>query len=117
MTTNAALAMFLAFLNVKTSFIVINTNPTKKPIIDITKNITWGTKFESVSPVVVGLLVYFGMKTNIRIKIIGIVTPIILYSYGFDELRHIKHQNTLNTIAIIIMNVPAPIPKIIPLLV
>ena len=95
--------------------IVINTNPNTNPIIDKIKKTTWGAKFESVNPVVFGLSTYFGIKINIKIKTTGIMTPIILYNYGLAELRHIKHQNTLNTIAIIIINVPAPIPNIIPL--
>lgn len=115
MTTKADLATFLAFLKVKTSLIVIKTKPITNPMIEITKNITCGTKFESVNPVVFDLSFYFGIKINTNIKTTGIMTPIILYNYGLDELRHIKHQNTLNTIAIIIMNVPAPIPNTMPL--
>ncbi len=115
MITNAALAIFFAFLNVNTSLIVIKINPNTNPIIEITKNITCGTKLESVNPVVFGLSIYLGIKINTNIKTIGIMTPIILYNYGLDELRQIKHQNTLNTIAIIIMNVPVPIPNIMPL--
>jgi hypothetical protein len=54
---------------------------------------------------------------KIKIKMIGIMTPIILKSSGFDEFLHSKHQNTLNTIAIIIINVPIPISNIRPLFV
>ena len=38
----------------------------------------------------------------------------IEYTYGQDELRQAKHHTTLNAIAIMMMNVPIPIPAIRP---
>jgi hypothetical protein len=52
---------------------------------------------------------------NISISITGIITPMIEYISGFEELRHIRHHTTLNTIAIIIIRVPIPIPNTFPL--
>ena len=42
------------------------------------------------------------------------MTPIIEYTSGLEELLQAKHHTTLNTIAMIIMNVPIPIPNILP---
>ena len=80
----------------------------------MTKNITWGIKFESLIEVVGGRFTYFGMNMNIKIRIKGIITPIIEYTSGLEELLQAKHHTTLNTIAMIIMNVPIPIPNILP---
>lgn len=85
------------------------------PIIDITINTICGMKLESVIAVIGGRLTSFGIKINIIISIIGTINPMIEYIYGLDELLHNKHHNTLNTIAMIIIKVPTPIPNILPL--
>jgi len=85
------------------------------PIIEITIKTMCGIKFESVIAVVGGRFTSFGMKIKMMIKMIGTINPIIEYTSGFDELLHNKHHNTLNTIAMIIINVPTPIPNILPL--
>ena len=51
------------------------------------------------------------MKTNAKIRMAGISKPIIEYSSGLLELRHARHHMIENMIEIIMMNVPAPIPK------
>lgn len=53
-----------------------------KPIIEITINMIWGIKLESVIEVVTGRLAYLGINMNINIKMIGMATPIIEYISG-----------------------------------
>lgn len=69
----------------------------------------------SVIAVVAGRFTYLGIKMNMIINITGTTKPNIEYTSGLDELRHNRHHSTLKTIARIIMNVPTPIPKILPL--
>jgi hypothetical protein len=110
----ADLAIFLAFLNTNTSFIIRKTNPKINPTIEITIKTIWGIKLESVMDVVTGRSAYFGMNMKIRISIIGMATPMIEYTSGYEELRQAKHHTTLNAIATIIMKVPIPIPAMRP---
>ncbi len=74
---NAALAIFLAFLNTNISFIIMKNRANNSPIIDITINTMWGMKLESVIAVVGGRLTYFGMKINMMMRMIGTINPII----------------------------------------
>ncbi len=80
----------------------------------MTMNTIWGIKLESVIDVVAGRLISFGMKIKMMISMIGMATPMMEYTSGLDELLQAKHHTTLNTIAIIMINVPTPIPKIRP---
>ena len=92
----------------------MKTKATINPTIEMTKNTICGMKFESVIEVVNGRSLYLGMKMKIINRIIGIITPIIEYTSGFDELLHARHHTTLNAMAIMMMNVPTPMPNILP---
>ncbi len=75
----AALAIFFAFLNTNTSFIIKKTKLKITPTIEITMNTIWGMKLESVIEVVTGLFASLGINMNISMSIRGIATPIIEY--------------------------------------
>lgn len=82
----------------------------RKARIAITIKTTCVTKFISVIEFVNTRSFSFGMKTKIKIKIIGTKIPIALYSSGRLDVRHIRHHVIENSIASIIIKVPTPIP-------
>ena len=55
------------------------------------------------------------MKMKMMMSRIGMMMPTMLYNSGRLELLQARHQTIEKTIARIMMNVPIPIPAILPL--
>jgi hypothetical protein len=88
-----------------------NTPKITKPSIDNTIKIICGIKFPSVMLLLGCLWLLLGVRTKANINIAGTNNPKIEYISGLLELLQARHQIIEKIIAIIIINVPTPMPK------
>ena len=102
------LAFFKVVLQSKRISIPATMNAKQATIVKI----MWGIKLPSDTVEVTTLLLYLGVKTKTMINTTGTIAPKIPKSSGLLEERQARHHTMLKAMAMMIMKVPIPMPRI-----